>query len=196
MAKDPAFLFYASDFLTGVSDLSMEERGVYITLLCLQHQKGRLTSKMISLCGGNATADVMAKFRQDEKGYFYNERLQIEISKRREHAEKQRIRAVEGWKKRKSDNQSHGNATAMPLEDINENEDKDLNTCIEIALKDEKWVRNNKTSKKELEIFKQKLETEGVYNKPIIDFKTHFARWKKREPQELKSETTNKTIYL
>jgi len=42
MAKDPAFLFYSSDFLSGTFTLSNEHKGMYITLLCLQHQKGRL----------------------------------------------------------------------------------------------------------------------------------------------------------
>ena len=42
MERDPAFLFYSSDFLSGIADLNMEERGQYITLLCVQHQKGRL----------------------------------------------------------------------------------------------------------------------------------------------------------
>lgn len=123
MAKDPAFLFYASDFLTGVQDLTFEERGQYITLLCIEHQKGRLSDKLIKLCVGNATADVMAKFRQDENGLFYNERLEQEIEKRKQHSEKQRVRALEGWKKRK-DEQCHGNATAMPLE--NENRNKNI----------------------------------------------------------------------
>ena len=142
MAKDPAFLFYPGDFLTGVQDLTMEERGQYITLLCLQHQKGHLTEKMIRLSCGNAAADVMAKFKQDPEGNFYNQRLELEMEKRAAHGEKQRLRAVEGWKKRKdNDNQSSkeqsGNAAAyttayamaLPLEDKNENrnrvEDKD-----------------------------------------------------------------------
>jgi uncharacterized protein YdaU (DUF1376 family) len=146
MAKDPAFLFYPGDFLTGVQDLTMEERGQYITLLCLQHQKGPLTEKMIRLSCGNAAADVMAKFRQDPAGNFYNERLVEEIEKRAAHAEKQRQRAKSGWEKRKkvADNQfdkenisdSRGiaaayttanataNATALPLESENENENE------------------------------------------------------------------------
>lgn len=192
MSKDPAFLFYASDFLTGVSDLSMDERGVYITLLCLQHQKGRLTKKVIGLCGGNATADVLAKFRQDENGLFYNERLEVEIDKRKQHAEKQRQRAVDGWKKRKED-VCHGNATAMPLEDINRNVNEiELIRCIEISLKDERWVRLNKTNVTELQIFKTKLETEGINYKTPIDFKTHFARWKKKQPDDLKAVQTTR----
>jgi len=156
MSKDPAFLFYSSDFLTGVADLSMEERGIYITLLCLQHQKGRLTPKMIQLCGGNATADVLAKFSKDEEGNFYNERLEVEIQKRKEHTEKQRQRAKDGWIKRK-DNQSHGIATALPLENENENED-------EIVIKDK-----NKEKEK---IKKLWLENQfelfwGMYDKKV-----------------------------
>lgn len=126
--KDPAFLFYSSDFISGVQDLTMEERGQYITLLCLQHQKGHLTEKMIRLCCGNAAADVMAKFRQDENGLFFNQRLETEREKRKAHGEKQRARAIDGWKKRKSNNCdidaaafTTAYATAMPLEDVNEN---------------------------------------------------------------------------
>jgi len=81
--KDPAFLFYASDFLTGVSGLTMEERGQYITLLCLQHQTGHLSEKEIRLCVGNAAADVMAKFEKDENGNF-REITEIRIETRNE----------------------------------------------------------------------------------------------------------------
>lgn len=101
----------------------MSERGQYITLLCLQHQKGHLSDKLITLAVADAAADVMAKFRQDPAGLWYNPRLDVEIAKRKEHNEKQRERAVEGWKKRKKDTtaQATANAAALPLEDVNEN---------------------------------------------------------------------------
>lgn len=123
MAKDPAFLFYSSDFLAGVQDLTMEERGQYITLLCLQHQKGHLSDKIISLAVADAAADVMAKFRHDPAGLWYNVRLDEEIAKRKAHTEKQRERALEGWKKRKNNaaGDTTANAAALPLEDTNEN---------------------------------------------------------------------------
>lgn len=130
MSKDPAFLFYSSDFLTGVSDLTFEERGQYITLLCLQHQKGRLSEKAIKIAVPNATADVLAKFKKDEKGLFFNERLEIESDKRSQHAEKQRQRAISGWEKRRkrqSRNKTTANATALPLENENENENENNN---------------------------------------------------------------------
>jgi hypothetical protein len=66
----------------------------------------------------------------------------------------------------------------------------ELNNCLEIALKDESWVRLNKTSKAELEIFNKKLLAEGIYYKLPIDYKTHFSRWKKKDPQELKTQKT------
>lgn len=122
MAKDPAFLFYSSDFLAGIQDLTMEERGQYITLLCLQHQKGHLSEKMIGLSVGNAAADVLAKFRQDAAGLWYNIRLDEEIEKRKFFSAKQSERAKEGWKTRKQkEDTSPGNAPAMPV--VNENVD-------------------------------------------------------------------------
>lgn len=116
MSKDPAFLFYSQDFLTGVSDLTMEERGQYITLLAIQHQKGRLSRKAVALAVGNTTADVMAKFEEDENGLFFNKRLEDEAFKRKEYSDKQRQRALDGWKKRKAE----ADAAALPLEDVNE----------------------------------------------------------------------------
>ena len=132
MAKDPAFLLYSNDMLSGMEGLTMEERGQYITLLLLQHQKGSLSEKMIRLSVGNAAADVMAKFRQDSAGLWYNERLSKEIENRKFFTEKQRERAVEGWKKRKNkpdQSQPHAqaNAAALPLEDVNEIVIEDVN---------------------------------------------------------------------
>ena len=85
--KDPAILFYTSDFLSGVADLTMEERGQYITLLCLQHQKGHLSSKVIKTAIGKVSADVLKKFIQDADGNYYNERMKNEIEKRKRFVE-------------------------------------------------------------------------------------------------------------
>ena len=96
MAKDPAVLFYSGDFLTGCADLTMEERGQYITLLCLQHQKGRLSEKTIRLSVGSVSVDVMAKFLKDEKGLFFNERMENEAEKRANFTESRRINGLQG----------------------------------------------------------------------------------------------------
>lgn len=116
--KDPAFLFYTNDFLSGVSELTMEERGQYITLMCLQHQKGALSPKLIKINVPNISPDVLCKFSKNKNGDLYNKRLRLEIEKRKKHSEKQSLRAKKGWEKRKAT----ADATASPLE----NEDRDV----------------------------------------------------------------------
>ena len=101
MSKDPAFLFYTSDFLVGVSDLTMEERGQYITLMCLQHTKGHLSAKNIKIAVGDVSPDVLAKFLVDSDGLYYNARLEQEIIKRQQYCEKQANNIKKRWEKQK-----------------------------------------------------------------------------------------------
>jgi len=135
MAKDPAFLFYSNDFLTGVADLTFEERGQYITLLALQHQKGHLTAKAIKVCVPGVSQDVLDKFTIDEDGNYFNERLELEAKKRSEHSRKQKERALKGWEKRKqqSGGEATACATALPLEDENVNRDTNINTIKKVV---------------------------------------------------------------
>ena len=125
MAKDPAFLFYSSDFLNGVADLTMEERGQFITLLCLQHQKGRLTDKTIRLCLGSVSVDVLSKFTKDKQGNFYNERLSEEIEKRIQFTESRRNNGSKGGRP-KNNTKPIGLAKHNLMEDVNENENEDI----------------------------------------------------------------------
>ena len=82
MAKDPAFLFYSSDFLTGTMLMSDEQVGKYIRLMCLQHQAGHLNEKdMLKICGTHDES-IFSKFIKDENGLYYNERLEVEVNKR------------------------------------------------------------------------------------------------------------------
>jgi hypothetical protein len=126
MAKDPAFLFYSSDFLNGVADLTMEERGQFITLLCLQHQKGTLTDKTIRLSLGSVSVDVLSKFLKDKDGNFYNERLSEEIEKRIQFTESRRNNGSKGGRP-KNNTKPLGLAKHNLMEDVNENENEDIN---------------------------------------------------------------------
>jgi hypothetical protein len=126
MAKDPAFLFYSSDFLNGVADLTMEERGQFITLLCLQHQKGTLTDKTIRLCLGSVSVDVLSKFTKDKDGNFYNERLMDEIEKRIQFTESRRNNGSKGGRP-KNNTKPLGLPKHNLMEDVNENENEDIN---------------------------------------------------------------------
>lgn len=87
--KDPAVLFYTSDFLTGTMTLTDEQVGKYIRLLCLQHQKRRLSEKdMLHICK-TYDEDIWCKFARDDAGY-YNERMEAEADKRRNYNESRR----------------------------------------------------------------------------------------------------------
>ena len=121
MSKDPAVLLYTSDFLSGCQDLTMMERGQYITLLCLQHQKGVLSPKIIKLtCGNEMSQDVLDKFKIDKDGNYYNERMNFERNKRKAHSELQRQKAQQRWDKVKkeknnSNKQLKGDAVASTV---------------------------------------------------------------------------------
>ena len=129
MSKDPAFLFYSSDFLTGTMFLSNEQVGKFIRLLCVQHQKGRLSEKhMLSICKAY-DSEIFEMFLKDEQGLFYNERLEIEKNKRKSHSEKQRANVMKRWNKDTNviPNKQNGNTVVIPLEDENENENENEN---------------------------------------------------------------------
>jgi len=130
MAKSPAVLFYTSDFLVGTMLMNHEQRGAYITLLCLQHQKGRLSQTDVSAVSVDKT--VLEKFTVDEDGNFYNERMEEEIEKRNTHCEKQRSNVLKRYQKSTTvelnniPNSYDGSTTVLPLENENENENNNI----------------------------------------------------------------------
>lgn len=118
MSKDPAFLFYSSDFLTGTLLMSMEQKGKFITLLCIQHQKGHLSEKdMLHICG-SYDEDVFTKFQKDAQGKFYNIRLEEEVDKRKAYSESRRNN-----RKKKEDMNNTSSSYVEHMENENENED-------------------------------------------------------------------------
>jgi len=133
--RDPAFLLYSSDFLTGCSFLNFEERGKYITILCQMHQHGRLTEESIRFLVGSVSVSLMAKFSVDETGKMYNKRLEIEIDKRAKFVETRRNNGLLGGrpKSKKTPPKPNGKPTGKPkgkpteklIVDVNENEIKD-----------------------------------------------------------------------
>lgn len=91
--KDPAVLFYTDDFLSGTFTMSNEHCGMYIRLLCLQHQKGKLTEKdMLSICK-TYVIDVFEKFEIID-GFYLNKRMRIESEKRSKFTASRRSNAL------------------------------------------------------------------------------------------------------
>ena len=128
MAKDPAVLFYTSDFLSGTFTMTNEQVGKYIRLLCLQHQKGKLTEKdMLSICKAY-DFEIWDKFIKDGDT-FYNERMYNETIRRQKFSESRRNNA----KSPKNDSTSKAYAQHMETETetINETIIEDVNIAFD-----------------------------------------------------------------
>jgi hypothetical protein len=68
--------------------------------------------------------------------------------------------------------------------DKDSRENCSIEHCAVLALQDERWVRVNKASEKLLMEFNVMLEKQGVYRKIPIDYKTHYANWRKYNKPE------------
>jgi uncharacterized protein YdaU (DUF1376 family) len=135
MSKDPAFLFYPGDYLGGTMGFSLEQHGAYLIVLIFQFNNGPFKeSDAVKLTGQEAWNSISSKFKKNTHGLFFNERMQIEITKRQQHVNRQRENAMKRWGKTNKPLSKtklalmpwhcDGNAMAMPLEDRNRNEDK------------------------------------------------------------------------
>lgn len=74
--------------------------------------------------------------------------------------------------------------TDIENENVIDNEEVKIFTienCLEISLKDDRWVKANKTNQRELLEFNKLLEKRGVYVRNALEYKNHFSNWKKNE---------------
>jgi hypothetical protein len=125
MAKDPAVLFYTSDFLSGTFTMDNEQVGKYIRLLCLQHQKGKLTQKdMLSICKAYDN-EIWDKFKVED-GLYYNVRMYNETIRRQKFSESRRNNAKSPKK------ESTSEAYAKHMETETENRTITINEDINI----------------------------------------------------------------
>jgi hypothetical protein len=145
MSKDPAVLFYTSDFLTGTMTMTNEQVGQYIRLLCLQHQKYTLTEKDMKNICPTYDEDIYSKFAKDENGY-YNERMRNEYNKRKKYSES-RANNRKGKTKKHMKNTSLTYEKHMENEDENENEDINKNDNEDIFA--EVWKIYSKVSSRQ-----------------------------------------------
>lgn len=141
--KDPAFLFYVSDFLTGTMFMNNEQVGIYIRLLCSQHQHGGIIDKISFNCLIGENLIVKSKFIETETG-FYNERLTIEMEKRNKKSNNMSEVAKEVWKNRKihlhekieqkqyKSNTKVKETDTIVIQPINVNENININNNIKV----------------------------------------------------------------
>lgn len=207
MAKDPAFLFYPSDFLTGTMFMNNEQLGIYIRLLCSQHQHGGIIDKISfnSMVGQHEI--VKAKFIECELG-FYNERLAEEMQKRQKKSSNIREAVKQVWKLRKESNKntmesqskvngiaSNNDGIAMrpENEDVNEirNIDKYKSNFENDYVTDEKVCRENGFDEKQLakakfEFWNTKELDDEMLGKTYQDVQKHFLNWCRKNKDRIK----------
>lgn len=63
--------------------------------------------------------------------------------------------------------------------DIDSRDNASIEHCAVLALQDERWVRVNKATEKALMEFNVHLERQGIYRKIPIEYKSHYANWRK-----------------
>jgi uncharacterized protein YdaU (DUF1376 family) len=93
MAKDPAILWYYNDYLSGTEEMTFEEQGAYMRLLCKQMDKGPMSMDFIKRILKDSYDKLwpvlQSKFKINESGNLYNERVEVERGRRKKFLDKQ-----------------------------------------------------------------------------------------------------------
>ena len=129
--KDPAFLMYPEKFLAGTFFMTDEQLGRYIKLLCLQHQKGHLTTEQMSKVLHDDDLEVFEKFIRDDEGKWYNVRLDQVITEREEFAERQRLNGQKGGRPKANDKPNDKPKISPRIKE--EDKDKEAKSIIETS---------------------------------------------------------------
>lgn len=202
MSKDPAVLFYTSDFLTGTTLFNYTEKGQYIQLLCLQHQSGHLTKEDIESI--TTSERVKAKFVLADDGKYHNIRMHNESLKRKAYSESRSEN-----RKNKNISKSHDNHMKNTsktydkhMEDENENEDILLNSNSENTkniniskrkfkepivdeLKD--YIKEAQLNNTNAEAFLDFYQSKGwkVGSQPMKDWKAAARNWNRNQKKTI-----------
>lgn len=171
MAKDPAFMFYSSDFLVGTMTMSFEDKGKYITILSYMHQNGRISEETIRLLVGSVSDMLRLKFSQDKDGNWFNNRLESEIEKRKNFVSSRQENGKKGGRPPKIKEKSIKKTYAKPKqnlpEDDNINDNINKYSFINISGFEkifERWIDYKKARK---EKYKSDDSLKSAYNKLV-----------------------------
>lgn len=103
-------------------------KGCFMDLMHAQFNHGRLSIEEIKICLGqdfeNSWPVLQKKFKQDEKGLFFNERLETEKQKRAAFTESRRQSRLGKYKSHDTTSEKH-TLSRMENENVNENVSKE-----------------------------------------------------------------------
>lgn len=212
MSKDPAVLFYTSDFLSGTTFFTDEQTGQYIRLLCHQHQLGHIPFGHMTSHIIGQDSPVWTKFVKDENGLYYNIRMDEEKEKRINYC-KSRRNNISG--KNQYSNSSGHKTKHMTSHMDNRNEDGNEDGNINILLSNNKIKKQKKFKPPTLEqviaycreinsetdpkTFFYNYESQGwikANGQPVLNWKSTIRTWdtrntKKKTASDLLMEDKN-----
>lgn len=130
MSKDPAILFYTSDFLTGTFTMTDEQTGRYIRLLCLQHQKGFLTLQDLEFVCKGEDQIVFSKFEQKDPGKYINSTLQKHAEARKNYSESRKNNRTKKDVLKICYTYDEDMVNVIVIEDVNKIENEKINVFL------------------------------------------------------------------
>jgi hypothetical protein len=133
--KDPAFLMYSGDFLAGTYTMNYEQKGKYITLMCIHHQKGFVTEIDLQSVLSDTDILIASKFYKSDDGNYYNQKMVDVIEERKVFTESRRINGSKGGRPKtnhkdnilKPNGYPYGKPNDNHTGDEDENENQDIN---------------------------------------------------------------------
>lgn len=202
MAKDPAVLFYTSDFLTGTALMTNEQVGKYIKLLCLQHQHGHLSEEQMIFICGTYDKDIFSKFLKDDNGCYYQERMEKEFLRRKNFCDSRKHNRNA---KNKDICKTYDNHMSQHMETENENENINRTETTTATEKKSVFKKPTKTElidyinekqlKVDVDVFIDYYESNGwkVGKVPMKDWKATLRNWD-RKTKEVKKPFKNEFL--
>jgi uncharacterized protein YdaU (DUF1376 family) len=197
MAKDPALLWYPSDWISGTIGMTLEQKGAYMELLMMQFSRGHMTSHMIGQVVGQLWVNVQDKFKQDDNGLWFNERLDIEKEKRKKFTESRRNNVSgenqhtkKGKVSTKKINHMNGHMTSH-MENVNENTNNNVLVLSEVEIgKTIEFIKITGqrllTSMEVMNYWQAFLiHSKDDFHLSNGDMKKHFRNWIKKQPYEI-----------
>lgn len=173
MAKDPAFLFYPGDWLGGTLLFSRSHKGAYMDLLMAQYANGHLSIDEIrGVLNGDFESmwesRLSAKFKVDDKGLYFNEKLDEVLAGRRLFTAS-RLSNLKGNSKKKNTHTGTHMETHMETHMgghmENENENENIIFKVSKEKKEKTTIKKNSTkvqSEKSIEIIEYLNELNGT----------------------------------
>jgi hypothetical protein len=199
--KDPAMLWYWNDWYSGTGLLSRFLKGCYMDLLHAQFNNGRLSLEEIKVClgadFGSSWPTLQKKFKQDENGLFFNERLENEKEKRKAFSQSRRDNVNKRYEKPTHVDTYVGHMNNH-MENTNRNENRNGNTPLDKHdfLNNQKWKEQfcmaKNLSMEDLESLQEEVLTNiELSGKKIDSYKGYFLNWYNLKKPVPKSKIRN-----